>query len=32
MGVVQAGGLSAGSSVRSTKTAICSRETALDGQ
>src|SRR5262245_57347607 len=31
-GVVQLGGLSAGSSVFSTNTAICSRETATDGQ
>ena len=32
VGGTQAGGLSAGSSVRSTKTAICSRVTGLDGQ
>jgi hypothetical protein len=31
-GVGQFGGLSAGSSVRSTKTAICSRVVALPGQ
>src|SRR6185295_13026511 len=31
-GVVQAGGLSVGSSVRSTNTAICSRVTACAGQ